>query len=128
MTNLLKSYSDSVYGSGQLPTPDMDTPLDWDSQVFNENEDLMMSINKPEAIIIDQFEAMIDFDEKQMQKSVKKGFINAKDYLAKYGVTDEANFDIECPICLEPLYKPVTTPCKHTFCYDCLVMCLERKR
>lgn len=43
----------------------MERPLDWDGQVFNENEDLMMSINKPEAILIDQFEAMIDFDGKQ---------------------------------------------------------------
>lgn len=33
--------------------------------------------------------------------------------------------DVECQLCLNLLYKPVTTPCGHCFCYTCVTRCLE---
>lgn len=31
---------------------------------------------------------------------------------------------LTCAICLEPFYKPRKTPCRHTFCEDCIQRCL----
>lgn len=33
--------------------------------------------------------------------------------------------DLECPLCLKILYRPVTTPCGHSFCQACLPRCLD---
>ena len=36
--------------------------------------------------------------------------------------------DFECPICLEIMFKPSRTPCKHFFCLECLKNHLEYER
>nr|XP_057921418.1 LON peptidase N-terminal domain and ring finger 1, like [Doryrhamphus excisus] len=33
--------------------------------------------------------------------------------------------DLECALCMRLLYEPVTTPCGHTFCKNCLERCLD---
>ncbi|MED6234942.1 hypothetical protein ATANTOWER_009165 [Ataeniobius toweri] len=33
--------------------------------------------------------------------------------------------DLECSLCMRLFYEPVTTPCGHTFCKDCLERCLD---
>ncbi|XP_072537352.1 LON peptidase N-terminal domain and RING finger protein 1 [Salminus brasiliensis] len=33
--------------------------------------------------------------------------------------------DFECPLCMRLFYEPVTTPCGHTFCKNCLERCLD---
>ncbi|KAM3867232.1 LON peptidase N-terminal domain and RING finger protein 3-like [Diretmus argenteus] len=33
--------------------------------------------------------------------------------------------DLECSLCMRLFYKPVTTPCGHTFCLQCLERCLD---
>ncbi|XP_028314728.1 LON peptidase N-terminal domain and RING finger protein 3-like [Gouania willdenowi] len=33
--------------------------------------------------------------------------------------------DLECSLCMRLLYEPVTTPCGHTFCLQCLERCLD---
>ncbi|XP_028833572.1 LON peptidase N-terminal domain and RING finger protein 1 [Denticeps clupeoides] len=33
--------------------------------------------------------------------------------------------DFECSLCMRLFYKPVTTPCGHTFCKNCLERCLD---
>jgi len=35
------------------------------------------------------------------------------------------SFDYECPLCMRLLWKPVTTPCGHTFCKVCLDRVLD---
>jgi len=39
-----------------------------------------------------------------------------------------SGIDFSCPVCTELLYKPVTTPCGHTFCKLCLDMSFSYKR
>ncbi|CAL4060991.1 unnamed protein product, partial [Meganyctiphanes norvegica] len=41
---------------------------------------------------------------------------------------DPNNFnkdDVECALCFRYLYQPVTTPCGHSFCRNCLDRCLD---
>eukprot|EP00064_Thunnus_orientalis_P003769 superscaffoldBa00000321_g3780 len=33
--------------------------------------------------------------------------------------------DLECALCMRLFYEPVTTPCGHTFCKNCLERCLD---
>ncbi|KAK2817047.1 hypothetical protein Q5P01_025238 [Channa striata] len=33
--------------------------------------------------------------------------------------------DMECSLCMRLFYEPVTTPCGHTFCKNCLERCLD---
>ncbi|XP_019940548.1 LON peptidase N-terminal domain and RING finger protein 3-like [Paralichthys olivaceus] len=33
--------------------------------------------------------------------------------------------DVECSLCMRLFYEPVTTPCGHTFCLQCLKRCLD---
>uniref|UniRef100_A0A4W5QAE4 LON peptidase N-terminal domain and ring finger 1 n=2 Tax=Hucho hucho TaxID=62062 RepID=A0A4W5QAE4_9TELE len=33
--------------------------------------------------------------------------------------------DLECSLCIRLFYEPVTTPCGHTFCKNCLERCLD---
>ncbi|XP_029907810.1 LON peptidase N-terminal domain and RING finger protein 1 isoform X2 [Myripristis murdjan] len=33
--------------------------------------------------------------------------------------------DLECSLCMRLFYEPVTTPCGHTFCKNCLERCLD---
>lgn len=33
--------------------------------------------------------------------------------------------DVECSLCMRLFYKPVATPCGHTFCLQCLERCLD---
>ncbi|KAM4604339.1 LON peptidase N-terminal domain and RING finger protein 1 [Polymixia lowei] len=33
--------------------------------------------------------------------------------------------DLECSLCMRLFYEPVTTPCGHTFCRNCLERCLD---
>ena len=33
--------------------------------------------------------------------------------------------DLECTLCMEMLYEPVTTPCGHTFCQGCFYRAMD---
>ena len=35
------------------------------------------------------------------------------------------NGDLDCILCCRLLWKPVTTPCGHTYCWMCLDRCLD---
>uniref|UniRef100_A0A3B3DC10 LON peptidase N-terminal domain and ring finger 1 n=1 Tax=Oryzias melastigma TaxID=30732 RepID=A0A3B3DC10_ORYME len=39
------------------------------------------------------------------------------------GMLDSSDF--ECSLCMRLFYEPVTTPCGHTFCKNCLERCLD---
>uniref|UniRef100_A0A8C7FS10 RING-type domain-containing protein n=1 Tax=Oncorhynchus kisutch TaxID=8019 RepID=A0A8C7FS10_ONCKI len=36
--------------------------------------------------------------------------------------------NLSCIICLDPFTVPVTVPCGHTFCRDCITACPESQR
>ncbi|TNN39503.1 Ligand of Numb protein X 2 [Liparis tanakae] len=38
----------------------------------------------------------------------------------EYLYRDEVDDDLVCHICLQPLTRPVDTPCGHTYCRECL--------
>ncbi|XP_040201043.1 LON peptidase N-terminal domain and RING finger protein 1-like isoform X3 [Rana temporaria] len=35
--------------------------------------------------------------------------------------------DVECSLCIRMFLEPVTTPCGHTFCKECLLRCLDHQ-
>ncbi|KAM5173035.1 LON peptidase N-terminal domain and RING finger protein 1-like [Mantella aurantiaca] len=35
--------------------------------------------------------------------------------------------DVECSLCIRTFLEPVTTPCGHTFCRECLLRCLDHQ-
>uniref|UniRef100_A0A8V5G575 Uncharacterized protein n=2 Tax=Melopsittacus undulatus TaxID=13146 RepID=A0A8V5G575_MELUD len=35
--------------------------------------------------------------------------------------------DVECSLCMRMFFEPVTTPCGHTFCKECLERCLDHR-
>ncbi|NWI97894.1 LONF1 protein, partial [Pitta sordida] len=35
--------------------------------------------------------------------------------------------DLECSLCIRMFFEPVTTPCGHTFCRECLERCLDHR-
>lgn len=37
-----------------------------------------------------------------------------------YEYQDEVDDELVCHICLQPLLKPMDTPCGHTYCFHCL--------
>ncbi|XP_076594960.1 LON peptidase N-terminal domain and RING finger protein 3-like [Chaetodon auriga] len=44
----------------------------------------------------------------------------------RYGLSDILDpTDLECSLCMRLFYEPVTTPCGHTFCLQCLERCLD---
>ncbi|XP_041081220.1 LON peptidase N-terminal domain and ring finger 1, like isoform X1 [Polyodon spathula] len=69
----------------------------------------------------------------EQDKSVFKGRNKQK----KQGDTDKSSCcravpktlldvtDFECSLCMRLFYEPVTTPCGHTFCKNCLERCLD---
>lgn len=38
----------------------------------------------------------------------------------EYNYRDEVDDDLICHICLQPLIRPLDTPCGHTYCQECL--------
>jgi hypothetical protein len=40
----------------------------------------------------------------------------------------ELSAELSCGICWNIMWQPVTTPCGHTFCKECLYQTLQRKR
>lgn len=41
------------------------------------------------------------------------------------GSSAVATGDLDCILCCRLLWKPVTTPCGHTYCWMCLDRCLD---
>lgn len=37
-----------------------------------------------------------------------------------YDYQDDVDDELQCHICLQPLLRPMDTPCGHTYCYQCL--------
>ena len=64
-------------------------------------------------------------NEKQIYNDLINDSANQLDdeYSEDFEVEDEFN----CVICLDLMYQPVTTPCGHTYCKQCLQDALEVK-
>ena len=48
--------------------------------------------------------------------------------LSNLQYVDEWNNHLECGICLNPFVEPLTTPCNHTFCKECLARAVLDRR
>ncbi len=48
----------------------------------------------------------------------------------KYDYMDEKSIDFElmCSICNKPFVEPISTPCDHTFCRECIQRWIEKKK
>ncbi|KAL0974157.1 hypothetical protein UPYG_G00216400 [Umbra pygmaea] len=44
-----------------------------------------------------------------------------------YEYQDEVDDELICHICLQPLLRPMDTPCGHTYCYECLSSFLKEQ-
>lgn len=44
-----------------------------------------------------------------------------------YEYQDEVDDELVCHICLQPLLKPMDTPCGHTYCFHCLSSFLKEQ-
>ncbi|XP_058024986.1 LON peptidase N-terminal domain and RING finger protein 1-like isoform X1 [Ahaetulla prasina] len=51
---------------------------------------------------------------------------SAKDYCLDF-MGFLTTSDLECSLCIRMLYEPVTTPCGHTFCKECMERCLDHR-
>ncbi|XP_041838643.1 LON peptidase N-terminal domain and ring finger 1, like isoform X2 [Melanotaenia boesemani] len=62
--------------------------------------------------------------KKGVAKSLKQWTAKAKTYRSvPVNLLDPS--DLECSLCMRLFYEPVTTPCGHTFCKNCLERCLD---
>uniref|UniRef100_A0A8C4EGA3 LON peptidase N-terminal domain and RING finger protein 3 n=1 Tax=Dicentrarchus labrax TaxID=13489 RepID=A0A8C4EGA3_DICLA len=53
-------------------------------------------------------------------------FLHSEPAAEATGVGDTLDpTDMECSLCMRLFYEPVTTPCGHTFCLQCLERCLD---
>ncbi|XP_037117802.1 LON peptidase N-terminal domain and RING finger protein 3-like isoform X1 [Syngnathus acus] len=60
------------------------------------------------------------------KKRLKSGESAEANHLLSPAVGDLLDpTDLECSLCMRLLYEPVTTPCGHTFCLQCLKRCLD---
>ncbi|XP_044306895.1 LON peptidase N-terminal domain and RING finger protein 1-like isoform X2 [Varanus komodoensis] len=50
----------------------------------------------------------------------------AEDYLLDLGGLLSTS-DLECSLCIRMFFEPVTTPCGHTFCKECVERCLDHR-
>jgi len=63
----------------------------------------------------------------KVSKMLEKNTINNIDNNEKQ-LLNLGGIDFSCPVCTELLFKPVTTPCGHSFCKNCLDMSFSYKR
>ncbi|XP_017278637.1 LON peptidase N-terminal domain and RING finger protein 3 [Kryptolebias marmoratus] len=59
------------------------------------------------------------------QKKSKSEPVHGSDSLSSMSTDLMDPTDLECSLCMRLFYEPVTTPCGHTFCLQCLERCLD---
>ncbi|XP_029967617.1 LON peptidase N-terminal domain and RING finger protein 3-like [Salarias fasciatus] len=65
-------------------------------------------------------------EEQDQQESRAHGHKRAKCEASRTSGGDQLDpSDLECSLCMRLFYEPVTTPCGHTFCLQCLERCLD---
>ncbi|XP_061882247.1 LON peptidase N-terminal domain and ring finger 1, like isoform X2 [Entelurus aequoreus] len=70
-----------------------------------------LSVSEAEACIVEHKKQGVTKSHAKTCRSVPKNLIDPNDF--------------ECSLCMRLLYEPVTTPCGHTFCKNCLERCLD---
>ncbi|XP_021166241.2 LON peptidase N-terminal domain and RING finger protein 3 isoform X1 [Fundulus heteroclitus] len=64
-------------------------------------------------------------EEISPQKKLKREPTQGRDPLGSVSSDVLDPTDLECSLCMRLFYEPVTTPCGHTFCLQCLERCLD---
>ncbi|KAJ6667838.1 hypothetical protein lerEdw1_016159 [Lerista edwardsae] len=67
--------------------------------------------------------------ERDMEKGALEETTGAKssqDYQPDFGALLSTS-DLECSLCIRLFFEPVTTPCGHTFCKECVERCLDHR-
>ncbi|XP_037531967.1 LON peptidase N-terminal domain and RING finger protein 3-like, partial [Nematolebias whitei] len=62
---------------------------------------------------------------KGRQKKSKSEPVHESESLSSVSTDLMDPTDLECSLCMRLFYEPVTTPCGHTFCLQCLERCLD---
>nr|XP_033783229.1 LON peptidase N-terminal domain and RING finger protein 3-like isoform X2 [Geotrypetes seraphini] len=90
------------------------------SRPESNQQDRMESKDYEEALETTQMGSEMDAGDTEMETQSNTHHAPAlQDLLSVY--------DFECSLCIRMLYKPVATPCGHTFCKECLERCLDHR-
>ncbi|XP_029994425.1 LON peptidase N-terminal domain and RING finger protein 1 isoform X1 [Sphaeramia orbicularis] len=81
-----------------------------------------LSVSDTEHCIVDNGSSK--HKKQGVAKSSKRQAAKAKVCRSVPGDQLDPN-DLECSLCMRLFYEPVTTPCGHTFCKNCLERCLD---
>ncbi|XP_067354263.1 LON peptidase N-terminal domain and ring finger 1 isoform X2 [Channa argus] len=82
---------------------------------------------KRKLSVLDTEPCIIDCENTKHKKGLTKGLKQVAKAKMSRSVPDnllDPN-DMECSLCMRLFYEPVTTPCGHTFCKNCLERCLD---
>lgn len=86
----------------------------------NLNDNTISNISKNQCKEIYKQSQLIELNEKaielEISKNDKLNYIEQNDLNCK--ITDEK--DLKCTLCLDYFIRPITLPCKHSFCYYCI--------
>ncbi|XP_053146880.1 LON peptidase N-terminal domain and RING finger protein 1-like isoform X2 [Hemicordylus capensis] len=67
-----------------------------------------------------------EMDMREEASAETRGIKSTQGYQPDFGALLSPS-DLECSLCIRMFFEPVTTPCGHTFCKECVERCLDHR-